>query len=82
MTFWEAIYNLRQRGLIPRQWCRSDIRPHLRRSFAPNTITTVPSNESISRDGKVKGDYVKRGRQAKAFRLGDGLYELIDDPES
>jgi hypothetical protein len=60
----------------------ADIRPHLEARFSPNTITTVPANQSVSKDGSTKGDYVlRRGRQPEAFRLGDGLYELIHDPD-
>ncbi|MBI3662360.1 MAG: bifunctional DNA-formamidopyrimidine glycosylase/DNA-(apurinic or apyrimidinic site) lyase [Acidobacteria bacterium] len=80
MTFWQAIRDLRRRGKIARQWRASDLMPHLSETFSPRTIRTVPANQSVSRDGKVKGDYVKRGREAQAFRVGDGLYELIDDP--
>jgi hypothetical protein len=66
---------------IPRQWRYADIRPHLQERFALSSIRTIPSNQSISKNGKVKGDYVlRRGREAQAFRLGDGLYELIEDP--
>jgi hypothetical protein len=82
VTFWESIYNLREHRRIPRQWCVADIFPHLKRQFRLNTIRTVPANQSISRDGKEKGNYVLRGMKEKAFRLGDGLYELIDDPEN
>lgn len=81
MTFWEAIYDLRQRKLIPREWSASDILAHLHHDFSLNTIRTVPANQSISKDGNVEGDYVKKGREPKAFRLGNGLYELINDPE-
>jgi hypothetical protein len=80
VTFWESVRNLRKGGRIPLQWCVADILPHLKRQFRPNTIRTVPANQSISRDGKESGNYVLRGAKPKAFRLGDGMYELIDDP--
>ena len=80
MTFWESVRDLRRHGRIPRQWRVADILPHLKRRFSPNTVRTVPSNQSVSRDGKEKGNYVLRGIQPEAFRLGDGKYELIDDP--
>jgi len=80
VTFWESVCDLRKRGCIPYQWCVADILPHLKRRYRLNTIRTVPANQSISRDGKEKGNYVLRGTQPKAFRLGGGLYELIDDP--
>ena len=82
VTFWQTIYELRKRSLIPKLWSRKDIRPHLRARFKENTIISVPANESISRDGSIKGDYVKRGRAAKAHRVNRGLFELIDDPEA
>lgn len=47
-----------------------------------NTIRTVPANQSISADGKEKGNYVLGGRKPAVYRLGDGKYELIDDPGS
>jgi hypothetical protein len=80
VTFWELVRDLRENDRIPRQWRVADILPHLKRRFRPNTVRTVPANQSISRDGKEKGNYVLRGTEPKAFRLGDGLYELIDDP--
>ena len=80
MTFWESVHDLRKHGRIPRQWCVADIMPHLKGRFSPNTVQTVPANQSLSGDGKEKGNYVLRGAQPKAIRLGDGLYELIDDP--
>ena len=80
MTFWESVRDLRSKGRIPRQWRGADILPHLKRQFSVNTIRTVPANQSMSRDGKDKGNYVLRGAEPKAFRLDDGLYELIDDP--
>ena len=76
MTFWESIRQLRKRGTIPRQWRVADIQPHLAARFSQNTIGTVPANQSVSKDGKEKGDYVlRRGREPEAFRLGDGLYD-------
>jgi hypothetical protein len=80
VTFWESVYELRKSGRIPRQWCVADILPHLKSSFSLNTVRTVPANQSLSRDGKEKGNYILRGGQPKAFRLGNGCYELIDDP--
>lgn len=35
----------------------------------------------MTRDGSQVGNYVKRGRQPKAWRVGPGKFELIDDPE-
>ncbi len=80
VTFWESVRNLREHQRIPRRWRAGDIQPHLKLQFSKHTIRTLPANQSISRDGKVKGNYVLRGMEERAFRLGDGLYELIDDP--
>ena len=80
MTFWKAVYDLRKEERIPRQWRTGDLKPHLRDRFSMNYINMAPSNHSVSKDGKVKGAHVKRGYKAKAYRLGNGLYELIDDP--
>jgi len=80
VTFWESIRDLRKEGRIPRRWCVADILPHLRGQFSVNTIRTVPANQSISVDGKEKGNYVLKGAKPEAYRLGDGIYELIHDP--
>ena len=81
MTFWESIRDLRRHGVIPRQWRVEDIRRHLQDRFAKNTISTVPWNQSMTRNGKILGDYVKRrGRPAEAYRVREGVLELIDDP--
>jgi len=80
-TFWVAIYGLRKSGLIPQQWTRNDLKSHLTDQFKLNTINTVPSNQSMTRDGSKKGNYIFRGSQAMAWRVGPGKYELINDPE-
>jgi hypothetical protein len=79
--FWNVVAALRRSGKIPQQWGRADIRPHLRKAgYADTAITTIPSNASMTRDGREKGDYVKKGRPAVAYRVGRGLFELIADP--
>ena len=85
MTFWQHIVELRKKNKIPKQWRIKHIRPHLLEicpdgRYRENAIRTIPFNQSITKDGKAKGDYVKRGRPAEAFRVGKGLFELIDDP--
>lgn len=80
-SFWMAIYDLRQRKLIPRQWTRDDLRYHLAGQYSANTINTVPSNQSMTEDGRKKGNYIKRGVRAMAWRISRGRFELIDDPE-
>ena len=85
-TFWDCVYELREKDLIPRTWKRADLRPYLDVAqggvFATNTVTTVPSNHSMTRDGKEKGDYVKKGQNARAWRLGSGVFELVNDPDA
>lgn len=80
MTFWESVYELRKNRLIPYEWTRTDLRPHLLGKFAAGSISTIPSNASMTRDGKEKGDYVRRGREPEAWRVGDGKFQLINDP--
>ena len=83
-TFWDCVYELRKKDLIPRVWKRADLRPYLDEAqgglFATNTVTAVPSNQSMTKDGREKGDYIKKGQAAKAWRVGGGKFELIDDP--
>ena len=80
MSFWDDIYNLREQGLIPPVWTRADIRPHLLGAYTPNSISAIPSNASMTRDGKAIGDYVKHGRGAQAWRIGPGEFRLVTDP--
>ena len=80
MSFWGDIYNLRAQGLIPPVWQTADIRPHLLGPYTPNSISAIPSNASMARDGKAIGDYVKRGRDAQAWRVGPGEFRLVTDP--
>ncbi len=80
-TFWEAVYALREQGLIPRDWRVGDLRGRLAGAFKPSTITVNPFNSSISRDGDGMGDFVKKGAAPKAWRVGRGLFRLVADPE-
>ena len=84
MTLWEHIYDLRRKGLIPREWKRAHLRPHLEEPQGPfslNTIMTVPSNQSLKMDGSEPGNYVKKGQSPKAWRVGKGTFRLIVDPD-
>ena len=85
MTLWEHIYDLRRKGLIPREWKRAHLRPHLEKPqgpFSRNTIATSPSNQSLNVDGGGEpGDYVKRGQSPKAWRVATGRFRLIVDPD-
>ena len=67
-------------GVIPREWRRADISVYLRdRGYSDNSISTIPANNSITKDRRIMGNYVKRGMTPRYYRLGDGLYQLIDD---
>lgn len=80
-TFWEAVYALREQGLIPRDWRVGDLRGRLAGAFKAGTITVNPFNSSVSKDGDGMGDFVKKGSAPKAWRVGRGLFRLVADPE-
>jgi hypothetical protein len=80
MSFWDEVYKLREQGLIPRVWTRDCLRPHLQGKYLPNSITTIPSNGSMTWDGKKFGNYIKRGQDPRAWRVGSGEFQLIVDP--
>ena len=81
MSFWEEVYALREQGMVPKVWTRACLRPHLQGKYKPNSIATIPSNGSITRDGKQIGNYVKRGQDAKAWRVGTAEFQLVVDPD-
>lgn len=81
MSFWDEVYSLRKQGAIPRVWTRDSLRPHLLGPYTPNSISAIPSNESMARDGKQVGNYVKNGREPKAWRTGPGEFQLVIDPD-
>lgn len=82
MGFWNDIYELRRQNLIPQQWRRKHIMPYLKDKYKDSTIWTVPSNQSVSRDRSVQGNFVQRGMEPKAYRIAPGLFELINEPSS
>ncbi len=85
LSFWEHVYNLRKRSLIPRIWKAGHLRAYLQDpvgpSYSPNTVNVNPSNSSVSAEGNSIGDFVLRGAVPKAWRVGRGQYQLIVDPE-
>ena len=81
MSFWDEVYSLRKQGAIPRVWTRDSLRPHLLGPYTPNSISAIPSNQSMARDGKQIGNYVKNGREPKAWRAGPGEFQLVIDPD-
>ena len=81
MSFWDEIYELRKQGSIPKVWTRRDLLPYMQGQYAENTIGTVPSNQSIARDGTQPGNYIKRGQEPKAWRVSRGEFQLVIDPD-
>lgn len=82
MGFWEDIYDLRQSGLIPRVWNRAHIRKALSDKYSANSYNIIPSNASLTREGAViAGDYMIKGVEPWAWRLGIGAFSLIEDPD-
>ena len=83
-TFWECVYDARHNGLIPRVWRTSELievlTPPAGR-FSPNTASVLPYNGSVSREGNGIGDFVRRGGEPKAWRVGRGKFQLVMDPD-
>ncbi len=83
-TFWEQVYGLREKGMIPRDWGRGHLREFLQKPigrFAYRTISTLPSNYHISRDGDGMGTAVGNGSAPKVWRVGRGRFRLIGDTD-
>ncbi len=82
-TFWEHVFSLRERGLIPLVWEKLDLREFLEKPegpFAPNTISTLPSDYYISMEGTEIGGAVRRGATPRVWRVRIGEFQLIADP--
>ena len=83
-TFWEHVYDLRARDLIPRVWRTGDLRPFLAGpespQFALTTINVCPFNSSVSTDGTKVGDFVAKGAAPRVWRVGRGQFQLVADP--
>src|ERR1700693_2683569 len=81
--FWTVVRRLRRELRIPRQWKRQDIRDALvGAGYSNASVDTIPSNQSVSRDGRIQGNYVKNGLPPKAYRVGPATFELIDEAGS
>lgn len=83
-TLWECVYDARYEGLIPRVWRTMDLIDVLTPPdgrFSPNTVSVLPYNGSVSREGNGIGDFVKRGVEPKAWRVGRGKFQLVVDPD-
>ena len=87
MGFWDDVYQLREKGLIPRVWKRADLRSYLQIPGGPysaESISQRPSDESVSFCRDDIGLDVKNGKEPKAWRVGpprSGQFQLIEDPE-
>lgn len=84
MKLADDIIHLRHKNLIGREWNRKNIKEKLAsigRKHPPNTINTVPSNFSVAKEGKGIGNTVKNGTDPKFWRVGPGLFELVEDPD-
>ena len=79
MTFYQHIIALRGENKIPKIWSMPDIRPFLKNNFSPNAINVLPANSSMTPDGKVKGDFVKKGQEPKFYRMGRGQYIVVNE---
>lgn len=77
--FAEFIKEFRAQSKIPLVWSTADIRPLLKGIFPENTISVFPNNYSASPDGRIRGDAVKRGMKPKFFRVGRGLFVLVEE---
>jgi len=73
------IRSLRSQDKIPRIWSPLDLRPFLEGLFSKRTFSVYPNNYSVSPDGLVKGDAVKRKQPAKYVRLGHARFVLIEE---
>ena len=83
-TFWEHVNHLRQHGLIDPVWKTAHLSEYLEQpqgQYAPSTVSADPYNYSISREGGAIGYFVKKGESPKAWRVGRGQFQLIEDPD-
>ena len=81
MSIWDDIRVLRRNNRIPRQWKFADLRQHL--TNPDTSLRSIPANLSVTQDGAIRGNSVKKGSVPKAWRIGppgSGLYQLIGDP--
>ena len=82
--FWQQIYHLREMGMIGRVWKPAQLNEYLERpkgQYAPSTIAVRPHNSCVSKEGDGIGDFVNKGQAPKAWRVGRGLFQLIEDPD-
>jgi hypothetical protein len=73
------IRDLRSQGKIPKIWSPSNLMAFLEGLFSRRTLSVYPNNYSVSPDGLVQGDAIKRGMPAKYIRLGQARFVLIEE---
>lgn len=82
--FWQQIYRLREMQMIGRVWKTSQLNEYLERprgEYAASTIAVRPHNSCVSMEGDGIGDFVSKGQSPKVWRVGRGLFQLVEDPD-
>ena len=82
--FWQQIYRLREMQMIGRVWKTSQLNEYLERpggEYAASTIAVRPHNSCVSMEGDGIGDFVSKGQSPKVWRIGRGLFQLVEDPD-
>ena len=82
--FWQKIYHLREMQVIDRIWKTAQLNEYMERprgEYAASTISVRPHNSCVSLEGNGIGDFVSKGQSPKVWRVGRGLFQLIEDPD-
>ena len=82
--FWQQVYRLREMDMIGRVWKTAQLNEYLERprgEYAATTIAVRPHNSCVSLEGSGIGDFVRKGQSPKVWRVGRGLFQLIEDPD-
>ncbi|MCY4651647.1 MAG: hypothetical protein OXC95_00615 [Dehalococcoidia bacterium] len=83
MTFWDDVYELREKGEICRVWKSSELMPLLESKHKISGIRSNPSNYSVTRSGYLDGGFNVKDRYDPWVWRHPGKplkYELIRDP--
>ena len=82
--FWRQVYRLREMDVIGRAWKTAQLNEYMERprgEYAASTIAVRPHNSCVSLEGHGIGDFVSKGQSPKVWRVGRGLFQLIEDPD-
>ena len=82
--FWRQVYHLREMDVIGRAWKTAQLNEYMERprgEYAASTIAVRPHNSCVSLEGHGIGDFVSKGQSPKVWRVGRGLFQLIEDPD-